>query len=468
MPSFLCSLSYLSQLSQLSQVTINMKLQKRFLTKKSIGVYLQWQKMSNKKNGGDNSTDGKKSTEVQMRSKQWGDIGSTTGTAGTLSTTGTGGTSASNGEEEGILELYLDSTSHVPLPLFLSAPDAAVIDTAKQMISDQDSRSQSNNGKIALREVIRSMDVLPDKLSQALPAILQFIRKQQGLPLGLRDWDKAQRYQAAYEFLTVGRGGIKGGKGGLMDDNDEFISLVCEYLSNLENRSAVALDLKMEIVRLNNLQRMGEEWSNTLQSSKVISAQYLDELLARTEDKSKNQKTKESLVDRGIAGKNELTNYLVVKESLASTYGGGNEEGGGVDSKGAYRVSTLVELQKLNAIINVDFGRGLLATAKKSKHIKYYFSNRNASTTSSLVAGGVGSTTEVELPKTTSDQFVVTSVYEDDFVIDEFELSTDELVSLDKSSLVEWRPTGSNTTFRVKELLMFMKDLQLRELMRFH
>ena len=101
--------------------------------------------MSNKKNGGGNSTDGNKSTEVQMRSKQWGDIRSTTGTAGTMGTMGTGETSASNGEEEGILELYLDSTSHVPLPLFLSAPDAAVIDTAKQMISDQDSRSQSNN-----------------------------------------------------------------------------------------------------------------------------------------------------------------------------------------------------------------------------------------------------------------------------------------------------------------------------------
>ena len=60
----------------------------------------------------------------------------------------------------------------------------------------------------------------------------------------------------------------------------------------------------------------------------------------------------------------------------------------------------------------------------------------------------------------------MTSVYTEDFVISEFSISTDELVALNKSSLVEWRPTGSNTTFYVVELLAYMKDLQLRELLQ--
>jgi hypothetical protein len=171
-----------------------------------------------------------------------------------------------------------------------------------------------------------------------------------------------------------------------------------------------------------------------------------------------------------------------------------------VDSHGAFRVSTLGELRRAGIIADVDFGTGVLLRATNkgtSKSMKtfdtiivYYFSNRSntaqmmaasgaavggdgaadasdggdgsGSSSGEVEGGGIGSRVKKTIP---SDQFVVTSVYENDFVIDEFELSTDELVSLNKSSLREWRPTGSNTTFQVEELLAFMKDLQLRELL---
>lgn len=136
-----------------------------------------------------------------------------------------------------------------------------------------------------------------------------------------------------------------------------------------------------------------------------------------------------------------------MKDALTSKYG--SDSTNETSSKGAFRVISLINLQNIGAIAHVDFGKGLLKNVNSSKQISYYFSNRN-------------STEDIS-----SDHFIVTSVYEDDFVIDEFELSTDELVSFNKSSLVEWNPTGSNTTFHVKELLEFMKDVQLRELLRF-
>ena len=136
-----------------------------------------------------------------------------------------------------------------------------------------------------------------------------------------------------------------------------------------------------------------------------------------------------------------------MKDALTLKYG--SDSTNETSSKGAFRVISLINLQNIGAIAHVDFGKGLLKNVNSSKQISYYFSNRN-------------STEDIS-----SDHFIVTSVYEDDFVIDEFELSTDELVSFNKSSLVEWNPTGSNTTFHVKELLEFMKDVQLRELLRF-
>ena len=65
-----------------------------------------------------------------------------------------------------------------------------------------------------------------------------------------------------------------------------------------------------------------------------------------------------------------------------------------------------------------------------------------------------------------SDLFTVTSVYDGNYVIDTFQLSTDELVSFDNSSLSEFRPAGSSTTFFVPQLLSFMKELQLVELLK--
>lgn len=256
-----------------------------------------------------------------------------------------------------------------------------------------------------------------------------------------------------------------------------------------------------------------------LNTKQQQTSEYLEEVLGSSEHTPSNQKTKESLIERKIIHKNTLTDFLKIRNAFEKKYGGEATTNGGsgksgsgasssdVDSRGAFRVSTLGELRKAGCIANVDFGSGVLYQAtksmKKSKKkkkimfdlvIKYYFSNRN--NTSQMMAasavgdygggsdggdvggdvsgsdvgdgsggGGASAAAGGEGKESSSDHFIVTSVYENDFVVDEFELSTDDLVSLNKSSLSEWRPTGSNTTFNVEELLTFMKDLQLRELL---
>ena len=484
---------------RVEKVSINMSLQTRYLTNKSSSSFLQWRRMSSKsmkgKNKNEEVDESKKTQEVQMRQKKWGDLSKNGGT-GTSNNKKNNGSSHeqhsdhdTTDDNDSILELYLDAAASVPLPAFLSSPDAALVDTAKQMVGqtegeilEQGNQSEGSileAGKLALREVIRSMDSIPDKPLQALQAILSYIRKQQGLPLGLRDWSKAKRYQLAYEFLILGSGS---GRGGMMNDADAFVNLMCEYLINLENRSSAADDLRSEIARLSKLQLEAETWSVELSHKKNISEEYLEELLGTSSTKSNNQKTKESLVDRGIAKKKELTNNMLIRNALEKQYGSkandknnkknknnSSNNGTTVDSRGAFRVSTLGELKSIGAISKIDFGNGILRKALQhaggrsnstkmfDKDIKFYFSNRSAAT-----AG----TTKTSKKKTGSDHFIVTSVYTEDFVISEFSISTDELVALNKSSLVEWRPTGSNTTFYVVELLAYMKDLQLRELLQ--
>jgi hypothetical protein len=178
-------------------------------------------------------------------------------------------------------------------------------------------------------------------------------------------------------------------------------------------------------------------------------------------------------------------------------------------------VCTLVELLKIGAVASVDFGRGILDAnggkrmgahgiidKKVAKRIQYIFASgetnsknakhdgskslviknaiavqqaagtsigdrsfkaRDSSSKSKTANEGADSAAE---NSASSDLFTVTSVFDGDYVINSFGLSTDELVSLDKSSLLEFRPTGSSTTFFVPQLLSLMKELQLRELLK--
>lgn len=172
-------------------------------------------------------------------------------------------------------------------------------------------------------------------------------------------------------------------------------------------------------------------------------------------------------------------------------------------SRGAFRGCTLAQLIKMKAIAKVDFGKGVLklqssnidGTLNVDKNlamkIQYIFANEknrpngnSLNSSSSLVinnvaavqqaAGtsigdksGVGDSLARTQPESgSSDVFTVTSIYDGNYVIDTFQLSTDELVSFDNSSLSEFRPTGSSTTFFVPQLLSFMKELQLVELLK--
>ena len=175
---------------------------------------------------------------------------------------------------------------------------------------------------------------------------------------------------------------------------------------------------------------------------------------------------------------------------------------------------TLVELYKLGAVARVDFGRGILdedggpvmgsgiMDRKVAKRIQYIFANGETNTrdakdddmskkslvinnsfavqqaagtsiggekfdvrlSSSKITNGTQATASEN--SASSDLFTVTSVFDGDYVINTFNLSTDELVSLDKASLLEFRPTGSSTTFFVPQLLSLMKELQIRELLK--
>ena len=250
---------------RIEKVSINMFLQTRWLTKKSMNKFLQWQKMSLKSMNDGGSGDGSgrnggsggsragskaKSKQVQMRNKSWGDLSSKKNDVGFKNNEKGGGGRGSQGGggrgEDGIQDLYLDTVANVPLPQFLAGQDALVIDASQEMMGQGlyqgDSGNNSSSGKIALREVIRSMHALSEKPLMALNEILIYIRKQQNLPLSQRDWDKAKRYELAHEYLTVGdvsgsgsggggsNGGGGGGRGSLLQDSNEFINIMCEFL----------------------------------------------------------------------------------------------------------------------------------------------------------------------------------------------------------------------------------------------
>jgi hypothetical protein len=171
-----------------------------------------------------------------MRIRSWGDLASST----TSGTDGGGGGKGEGTEDDGIQDLYMDTISHVPLPQFLSRQDATVIDASEEMVGQGlshgagDRGGGGGGGKLALREVIRSMHSISEKPMVALSEIIEYIRKQQDLPLIQRDWDKAKRYELAHDFLTTGgSGGGSGGSGGrgsLLQDPDEFTNLMCDYL----------------------------------------------------------------------------------------------------------------------------------------------------------------------------------------------------------------------------------------------
>ena len=167
-------------------------------------------------------------------------------------------------------------------------------------------------------------------------------------------------------------------------------------------------------------------------------------------------------------------------------------------------ILTLADLIKIRAVAKVDFAEGVLKLQSSSldtvldidkrlaKKIKYIFANGETNSkdahvdlSSSLAINNVLAVQQAagtfigeksvlrdsfsrapQAKSTSSDIFTVTSVYDGNYVIDSFQLSTDELVSFDNSSLSEYRPTASSTTFYVPQLLSLMKDLQLRQLLK--
>ena len=130
-----------------------------------------------------------------------------------------------------------------------------------------------------------------------------------------------------------------------------------------------------------------------------------------------------------------------------------------IDSRGAFRSYTLAELRRMGTISRVQFGL-LFSQSSPSQMIidehavEYHFANNT-----------LGNHHEQFSTQGGTSKFAVTCVFEAQYVIDQFILSTDELVSLDKSSLLEFTPPGSNTIFNVQQLLALMKALQLNEVL---
>eukprot|EP00946_MAST-07B_sp_MAST-7B-sp1_P002604 g2604.t1 len=367
------------------RVSLNLRLQTRFLTKKSCAPYIQLQLLvdSHKDISRNGSTyaDGltmgkgkmlsqngfasKTMTEQNEKipraepSRRWGDriaedeesMYSGGQTAALSTSTGDSNTSGT----VSIGDLYIDVASGVPLPSFLSSSDSVPVDASSEVDNlmpfldggDQESELYED-GRIAFREVIRSMDSLPNSVEEVVPAILEYIQKQQNLPLEIRDWTKATRFQLAFEFITnknsgsghkgsavktgTQRSGTEGSGAGamLMQSVNQLMNLLCEFLDEIEKRKRLAEKLRKEVVRLNDLNARALAWERQLNRELESAQVYLCELLcsqnlfdSKTGDKSftsKNQMAKDALIMRGVVKKGDLTDPHALLKELQSQY----------------------------------------------------------------------------------------------------------------------------------------------------
>lgn len=167
-----------------------------------------------------------------------------------------------------------------------------------------------------------------------MPAVIDYIEKQQNMPLEIRDWSKANRYQEAYEFITNTGNDLSSsatfGDSSMIQNKSLLIDVLCSYLEEAEERKIVAESLRAELIRLNQLNAGALTWEAHLCEKQQTTQAYLNELLGvknvsddKTEQKflSQNQMTKDSLVERGIAKRNELTNSTALLSALESQYG---------------------------------------------------------------------------------------------------------------------------------------------------
>ena len=370
---------------KLERVSLNLRLQIRFLTKRSIAPFLQLQDLvdSHEKGnnhertgevgasagtgahamgngglgGGGKDPSATFASTAEYNNRKWGDRDEDDddddfGHPGAASSKrGSAISSENRSAPVSIQNLYLDTTSGVPLPLFLSSSDSMPVDTTSDMgylvpsLEEGGTASESyEDGRIAFREVIRSMDSLPNSVDKVVSAILNFIHKHQNLPLEVRDWSKATRFQLAYEFITNTGGGNSGGKsntnanvggsgGTLMQSNNQLVDLLCEFLAETEQRKKLAEKLRKEVVRLNKLNAGAVAWGQHLNKEQESARAYLCELLGvrslsdgkvsggRASFVSRNQMAKDALAERGVIKKGELTDPRALLTALESQYG---------------------------------------------------------------------------------------------------------------------------------------------------
>ena len=60
---------------------------------------------------------------------------------------------------------------------------------------------------------------------------------------------------------------------------------------------------------------------------------------------------------------------------------------------------------------------------------------------------------------------MVTTSYDKDFVIDMFDVKTEEVVKLNNAMIRTWIPFGSQSTFAVSKLLKILQELTMKQLL---
>lgn len=83
-----------------------------------------------------------------------------------------------------------------------------------EQTSDNNGEKMQRKGERAVREIIRCMDVLSTKQDEAMRGLTKSIQNELMKPPENRSWAAAERYRAAYRFVTTMRTPTKSGDGG--------------------------------------------------------------------------------------------------------------------------------------------------------------------------------------------------------------------------------------------------------------
>ena len=350
--------------------------------------------------------------------------------------------------KKNVMTLYVDLRNGVPLPSYLATQDAVELSQGKlsnsKLLSDQ---------QRAVREVIRTAENLsdvsddPEKLRRAL---MRKIREQQMKDPDSRNWDMQTTLRVAYDHLKNLPGTME--------------QMLGAFILDINEREHVGDALIHEVRSLVRLEKDIKMFYQYLLKKRSTCAEYLKQIYSGFED-SQNEQVKRAIGDEssnsatiskkaiGKQGKNEIHDARVLIQQIQSVGKRASVEklhlGKAGILRGSFSTFSYTLLVKKGAVVSIDLeefkgehkGLSSLPKATLRKSVDYTFASKHAG------------------------KFMVTTSYDKDFVIDMFDVKTEEVVKLNNAMIRTWIPFGSQSTFAVSKLLKILQELTMKQLL---